>query len=124
MAQFRDAYGLICAFAAVESAEIFADDGFAGERDVIGGGDQVEIDATHYYDWFAHFFLALSGSRILRDPSPGLKLTRRTQDDDAHRIVRGAEFAERGYYKFGCGRQSRHGIFLRRGEVPRAGWSC
>jgi hypothetical protein len=56
MAQFRDAYGLICAFAAVEGAEIFADDRFAGERDVIGVGDQVEIDATHYYDWFAHFF--------------------------------------------------------------------
>jgi hypothetical protein len=46
---------LICAFAAVEGAEILADDGFAGEGDVIGGGDQVEIDAANYYDWFAHF---------------------------------------------------------------------
>jgi hypothetical protein len=58
VAEFGDAYCLICAFAAVESAEIFADDGFAGEGDVIGGGDQVEIDAAYYYDWFAHFVCA------------------------------------------------------------------
>jgi hypothetical protein len=39
MAKFGDANGLIRAFAAMESAEILAADRFAGERDVVGGGD-------------------------------------------------------------------------------------
>ena len=56
MAKFRDAYCLIRTFAAVECAEILADDGFTGQGNVISGGDQVEIDAANYYDWFAHFF--------------------------------------------------------------------
>src|ERR1700691_1410858 len=56
MAQPRDADGLICAFAAVKSAEILADDGFAGERHVIGGCDQVEIDAAYDDDRLTHFW--------------------------------------------------------------------
>ncbi len=55
MAEFRDACGLIGAFAAVEGAEILSDDGFAGERDVIGGGDEIEIDAAYDYYWLTHF---------------------------------------------------------------------
>jgi hypothetical protein len=103
VAQFRDANCLICAFAAMESAEIFADDGFTGERDVIGGGDKVEIDAAYYHNGLAHIFRAppiteQAEKQILvcvprppgsgGNPSPGLKLRRRPQDDDARRIVR------------------------------------
>ena len=55
VAELRDAYGLIGAFAAVECAEVFAGDGFAGEGDVIGGGDEIEIDAAYDYYWLTHF---------------------------------------------------------------------
>jgi len=66
VAQLRDAYGLIGAFAAVEGAKILADDGLAGEGDVIGGGDEIEIDAAYDYYWLTHFCagLPVCGSRI------------------------------------------------------------
>jgi hypothetical protein len=54
----------------MECAEIFADDGFAGERDVIGGGDQVEIDAADYHDGLAHFAFRLRNYNSGKDVAP------------------------------------------------------
>jgi hypothetical protein len=48
----------------MEGVKILADDGFAGEGNVIGGGDEVEIDAAYDYDWFAHIFWAPCGLRL------------------------------------------------------------
>src|SRR5271155_1752374 len=77
----------------MEGVEIFADDGFAGEWDVVGGGDQVEIDAAHYDDGFAHFCFAPPGSHgaekqiplcVPRPPNCGGKENARdcVRDDD------------------------------------------
>ena len=63
VAEPGDADGLVRAFAAVKRAEILADDGFAGQGDVIGGGDEIEIDAADDHDWFAHV-LEASRSRV------------------------------------------------------------
>src|SRR5208283_1555441 len=120
MAEFRDAYRLICAFTAVEGAEIFADDGFAGEGDVIRGGDQVEIDAAHYYDWFAHLGTRLQVWNVRKSRSLSASRARQTT---AGRKKRGTSFGmtRRSLFREVCGclgyhqparaRQLRRGIF-------------